>query len=236
VTTEAPAYYARVASLTLIDAVRLKLTALTRLPQTVSPSLAEQNTVRPDRHVKAPKMKRVLAAGIALASGLPSVAGAQYNVHWTAPTSANNHMAAFPMGTPLLLATRTELNTKNNHPGDHFYLEVAEPLVHRGQVVVPVGSIAVGEVMRSERNGHFGKRGEIDIRINYVETPSGPVRLTGRSARQGRGQGLLSIGGALFVSWPMMFIHGTSGRVPANTRVEAYLADDLRFSLQAPVS
>ena len=190
----------------------------------------------PDCHVGAPKMKRVLAAGIALASCLPSVAGAQYNVHWTAPTSANSHMAAFPMGTPLLLATRTELNTKINHPGDRFYLEVAEPLVHRGQVVVPVGSIAVGEVMRSERNGHFGKRGEIDIRIDYVETPSGPVRLTGRSARQGRGQGLLSIGGALFVSWPMMFIHGTSGRVPANTRVQAYLADDLRFNLQTPVS
>ncbi len=144
-------------------------------------------------------------------------------------------MASFPMGTPLQLATRTELNTKDCHAGDRFYLEVAEPLMYRGQVVVPVGSIAVGEVMRSERNGHFGKRGQLDIRINYVETPSGPVRLSGRTGRHGYGQELLSIGGALLVSWPMIFIHGTSGRLPAETSVTAYLADDLRFNLQ-PIS
>ena len=136
------------------------------------------------------------------------------------------------MGTPIQLTTRTELNTKESHAGDRFYLEVAEPLMYRGQVVVPVGSIAVGEVMRSERNGYFGKRGQIEIRINYVETPSGPVRLSGRSGRQGTGQGLLAIGGALFISWPMMFIHGTSGRVPAETPITAYLADELRFNPQ----
>ncbi|MGY2737328.1 hypothetical protein [Sphingomonas sp. UYP23] len=177
-------------------------------------------------------MKHVLIASVALAACLPSMAAAQYNVQWAAPASSAGRMASFPMGTPLQLATRTELNTKDSHAGDRFYLEVAEPLMYRGQVVVPVGSIAVGEVMRSERNGHFGKRGQLDIRINHVETPSGPVRLSGRTARHGYGQGLLSIGGALLVSWPMIFIHGTSGRLPAETAVTAYLADDLRFNLQ----
>ncbi|WP_081504313.1 hypothetical protein [Sphingomonas sp. PAMC 26621] len=180
-------------------------------------------------------MKHVLITSIALAACLPSIAVAQYNVQWAAPASNVGPMASFPMGTPLQLATRTELNTKDCHAGDRFYLEVAEPLMYRGQVVVPVGSIAVGEVMRSERNGHFGKRGQLDIRINYVETPSGPVRLSGRTGRHGYGQELLSIGGALLVSWPMIFIHGTSGRLPAETSVTAYLADDLRFNLQ-PIS
>lgn len=177
-------------------------------------------------------MKLTLWAGIALASLVPSIAGAQYTVQWAAPAAATGAVSYFPMGTPLQLATRTELNTKDSHAGDRFYLEVAEPLVYRGQVVVPVGSIAVGEVMRSERNGHFGKRGQLDIRVNYVETPSGPIRVSGRTTRQGNGQGVLSIGGALLVSWPMMFIHGTSGRLPAETPVTAYLADDLRFNVQ----
>lgn len=177
-------------------------------------------------------MKRVMCAAIALTSIMPSIADAQYAVQWTAPAAAPGPVSYFPMGTALQLKTRTELNTKDNHPGDRFYLEVAEPLVYRGQVVVPAGSIAVGEVMRAERNGHFGKRGQLDIRIDYVETPSGPIRLSGRAARQGTGQGLLSIGGALFISWPMIFIHGTSGRLPAETPVTAYLADDLRFNVQ----
>jgi hypothetical protein len=178
-------------------------------------------------------MKPTFWASLTLAACIPSIAAAQYSVQWPAPTStATGASAYFPMGMPLQLTTRTELNTKEAHSGDRFYLEVAEPLVYHGQVVVPVGSIAVGEVMRSERNGHFGKRGQLDVRLDYVQTPSGPVRISGRSARQGTGQGVLAIGGALFVSWPMMFIHGTSGRLPADSPITAYLADDLRFAVR----
>lgn len=177
-------------------------------------------------------MKSIFWASIAIASFLPATAEAQYKVQWAAPPAATGGYAYLPMGTPLQLTTRTELNTKDNHAGDRFYLEVAEPIVYRGQVIVPAGSIAVGEVMRAERNGHFGKRGQLDIRLNYLETPNGPVRLSGRMARKGSGQGLLSIGGGLVVAWPMLFIHGTSGRLPAETPVTAYLADDLRFDLQ----
>ena len=169
---------------------------------------------------------------LALAASIPSVAAAQYSVHWAAPVAATGPSAYFPIGMPLQLKTRNELNTKDVHSGDRFYLEVAEALIYRGQVVVPVGSIAVGEVMRSERSGNFGKRGELEVRLDYVETPSGPVRISGRSARQGLDQGVLAIGGALFVSWPMMFIHGTSGRLPADSPITAYLADDLHFGVQ----
>lgn len=179
-------------------------------------------------------MKRAYWVAIAIASLVPTVADAQFNVQWATPAAASTATGTFvyfPMGTPLQLTTRTELNTKDSHAGDRFYLEVAEPLVYRGQVVVPVGSIAVGEVMRAERNGHFGKRGQLDVRLDYVQTPSGPVRLSGRTARKGSGQGLLAIGGGAVIAWPMLFIHGTSGRLPADTAMTAYLADDLRFTL-----
>lgn len=174
-------------------------------------------------------VKQVICAGM-LALLPITAASAQTVVNWSAPKpGAGGQFVSFPMGTELQLTTRTELNTKQNHPGDRFYLEVAEPLVYRGQVVVPVGAVAVGEVMRSERNGHFGKKGKLDVRILYVQTPSGPVRLSGRSSREGTGQGVLSIAGAIIVSWPMIFIHGTSGRLPADTPVTAYLADELLF-------
>lgn len=182
-------------------------------------------------------MKTAFGIGIALAVAVatvaaPTVAAAQERVQWAAPAPTTGRTAYLPMGTALQLTTRLELNTKQNATGDRFYLEVAEPVVYRGQVIIPAGAIAVGEIMRAERNGYFGKRGRLDIRLNYVQTPSGPVRISGRLARAGTGQELLSIGGALFVSWPMMFIHGTSGRVPADTSITAYLADDLRFSVQ----
>jgi hypothetical protein len=180
-------------------------------------------------------MKLVYGACLALFAAAPATVSAQEIVQWAAPLPPSGRTVSFPMGTPVRLTTRTELNTKQNRPGDRFYLEVARPISYRGQVVIPAGAVAVGEIMRAEHNGMFGKRGEIAVRMNYVQTPSGPVRLSGRIARNGLGQELLSIGGALFVSWPMMFIHGTSGRVPADTPVIAYLADDLRFSVQPGV-
>lgn len=177
-------------------------------------------------------MKMILWASVGLAMAAPSTVRAQEVVHWSVSVNSAGRVAYLPMGTALQLTTRTELNTKENHAGDRFYMEVAEPIVYRGQVVVPVGSLAVGEVMRAERNGHFGKRGQLDIRLNYVQTPSGPVRISGRMARKGSGQGLLAIGGGIVLAWPMLFIHGTSGKLPADTPITAYLADDLRFTLQ----
>jgi hypothetical protein len=179
-------------------------------------------------------MRLAFSTGAVFAVLAPIAASAQEIVQWTAPVAATERTAFFPMGTPVQLTTRTELNTKEVHSGDRFYLEVAEPVVYRGQVVIPVGAVAVGEVMRAERNGHFGKRGKIDIRLNYVHTPNGPVRLSGHAGRQGTGQGLLAIGGAVVLWAPIMLvIHGTSGRVPANTPMTAYLADDLRFRVEA---
>lgn len=174
-------------------------------------------------------MRAMMMAAVATA-GICGTATAQDVVQWSAPPAAmHGQYSYFPMGTPLRLMTRTELSSRDAHPGDRFYLEVAEPLVYRDQVVVPAGSTAVGEVARVERNGALGKRGEMGVRLLYVQTPSGPIRLSGKTEGIGKGQQLLAIGGAAVIGWPMIFIHGTSARLRADTPITAYLADDLRF-------
>lgn len=175
------------------------------------------------------------AAAVAVATfGSGGAASAQEVVRWSVPPAADHgRYAYFPMGTPLALSTRVELSTRNNRAGDRFALEVSEPLTYRGQVVVPAGAPAVGEVMRIERSGAVGKRGEMAVRLLYVQTPSGPIRLSGKAERAGFSQAALAIGGAAVIFWPMIFIHGTSARLPAGTAVTAYLADDLRFPVAA---
>lgn len=177
-------------------------------------------------------MMVVKMAAAVLAAMTIAQAQAQQVIQWAAPAAQTGQYAYFPMGTSLQLTTRTELNTKSSRAGDRFYLEVVEPLVYRGQVVVPVGSTAVGEVMRAERNGVFGKKGQLEVRLLYVQTPSGPVRLSGRVARSGKGQGVLAIGGGVILAWPLLFVHGTSGKLTADTPMTAYLAEELRFAVQ----
>jgi len=178
-------------------------------------------------------MKKISVGVLGIVMSVSSVAQAQNTYYWPAPTSISQQgqMAYFPMGTPIVLTTRTQVSTKDNKPGDRIYLQVAENLMYRGQVVVPIGSPAVAEVTRAERNGHFGKKGKLEVRLLYVETPSGPVRLSGRRASEGKSGTAASVATIVVVGWLGFLVHGTSAKLAPDTIVTAYLADDLRFMM-----
>ncbi|MGN6377043.1 MAG: hypothetical protein ACTHMG_16020 [Sphingomonas sp.] len=181
--------------------------------------------------------KNLLIGGAVVAAFVASSVQAQTYVHWSAPVSPAQatRMAYFPMGTQLDLLTRTQVSSKDNKPGDRVYLDVAEGLSYQGQVIIPAGSVAVGEVTSLQHNGHVGKKGKIGIRLLYVQTPYGPVHLTGRASDEGTSGTIPSVATMLFVSaLGGFFIHGTSARIPEGTPVQAMLAEDLRFFVQPP--
>ncbi|WP_181321192.1 hypothetical protein [Sphingomonas sp. PP-CE-3G-477] len=166
---------------------------------------------------------------------LATPAAAQNFVYWPAPAAVTGTpvpMSYFPMGTPLTLRSRTQVSTKVNKPGDRLYLDVAESLSYRGQVVVPAGSVAVAEVAAVQRNGHFGKKGKLEIRLLYIDTPSGPVRLSGQANDEGTSGTITSVATILFASPLGFLVHGTSAQLPPGTLVRAYLADDMQFAVQ----
>lgn len=177
-------------------------------------------------------MKTIAFGTFALGLAAAAPASAQTMIVWPAPVAAAQAASTsyFPIGTPLRLVTRTEVSSKENKPGDRLYLTVAEDLTYRGQVIVPAGSVAVGEVADMQRNGHFGKKGKLGIQLLHVETPSGPIRLSGRAGDEGTSATAVSIATIALVSWTGMFIHGTSAYLPSGTPVAGYLAQDLRFA------
>lgn len=150
----------------------------------------------------------------------------------TMATTASAQDYYLPYGAPVSLITRTELNTKDNRAGDRFYLEVAEPVRARGQVIIPAGAIAVGEVVRSERNGHFGKSGKIDTRILYIDTNERRFALTGQSNRTGKGGTVGTVAAVLVFGVFGGLVHGTSGYVKAGTPVMAYTGEDIQFTMR----
>ena len=181
------------------------------------------------------KQGKIVIASLAVLVG--GTASAQDSYHWPAPNRPVDgaRMTEFPMGTPLAVVTRTEANTKQMKPGDRVYLDVAETLYYRGQAVVPVGSPVVAEVARSERNGHFGKKGTIELRMLYAETPSGPVRLSGGTVRKGTGATAWSVPAMILLDMPILaLVHGTSGYIRQGTPITAYTAEPLLFMPQAP--
>lgn len=178
-------------------------------------------------------MNKLILGALVLTLGSNSAAQAQNTYYWKAPAAAADEQTqAFflPGGTPLKLRILSQVSSRDSKPGDRVYLEVAESISFRGQVVIPVGAPAFGEVSVMERNGHFGKKGKIGVRLIQVETPSGPVRLGGAAYKEGHSGTAASVATIVLVSWVGFVIHGTSARVMPGTPVDAFLSEPLSFA------
>ena len=107
-------------------------------------------------------MKKLILSALALAVASNSAAQAQNTYYWKAPvTVADEQTQAFflPSGTPLKLRILNQVSSRDSKPGDRVYLEVAESVSFRGQVVIPVGAPAFGEVSVMERKS-FRQKGQ----------------------------------------------------------------------------
>ena len=161
--------------------------------------------------------RHFLVAAAAIATVLPSVATAQDYY--------------LPNGYPVMLTTQNDMSSRFNKSGQRIFFNVAENVEAKGQVLIPAGSVAVGEIVRADRNGHVGKSGKIAVRVMYIDTPQQRIALTGDRAVHGKSGTIPVVATFMFVSMlGSMFIHGTNAKIPAGTMVQAYLAQDLKFA------
>jgi hypothetical protein len=151
---------------------------------------------------------------------------------------ASSQQVFLRAGTPLTLKTLTQLTTKGKHlkVGDRFSLEVADPVSLQGQVVIPVGSNAVGEVTSIRNKGMWGKSGNIETRMLYVTANDRRIRLSGAVSDKGVKAGGGAIATSAIVFLPAgFFMTGTSAVIPPGTRVTALLDEDVPIVFAAPV-
>jgi hypothetical protein len=84
-------------------------------------------------------------------------------------------------GTPVRLRLNSTVSSGTAHEGDMVDFEVTEPLVARGLVLIPKGSIALGHVSKVRAKRRFGRAGELEISIDSVRVGDGgtaPLRAT----------------------------------------------------------
>lgn len=132
-------------------------------------------------------------------------------------------------GTSIPLRLTQELTTKGKKlkAGDRFNLEVSEAISLNGVTVIPVGSLAVGEITTVRNKGMFGKSGLIEARVMYVRANGRQIRLTGRFDDKGIAGGVGAGVAAAYTLVGGFLITGTSARIPAGTQVMSYLDEDM---------
>ena len=139
-------------------------------------------------------------------------------------------------GTPIALKMREQLTTKgkNLRVGQRFQLEVAEPVLLNGQVVIPVGSAATGEVTHVRNKGMWGKSGAINARILWVRANGQQIRLTGQVDDKGVTGTAGVIGAIALVPVAGFLVTGTSAVIPLGAPINAFIDEDVPLVFAAP--
>jgi hypothetical protein len=139
-----------------------------------------------------------------------------------------------PAGTEVILTTRTDLTSRRARAGTRFELEVADPVMLHGQVVIPAGSIAMGEVTRRRNTGMWGRRGILETRLLFVRVGDQQIRVTGAAGDRGRAGTAGVIASAVLLPVAGFFVRGSHARIPAGTRTVAYTEAALPVTFTGP--
>jgi hypothetical protein len=96
-----------------------------------------------------------------------------------------SNTANVPPGTEVVVKTLETMTSKTSKTGDKFAVVVVNDVVVDQQVVIPAGARGTGTVIfgRAKRSG--GVSGALDVRIDSVDTPSGPIKLKASDANRG---------------------------------------------------
>lgn len=175
---------------------------------------------------------RSAMAGALLIASMPAIAQTPMII------GSQKMSNTLPAGTqvPLKLVAELTTNGKRLRVGDRFNLEVSDAVLLNNRVVIPAGSIAVGEITSVRNKGMWGKSGNIDGRVLYVRANGQQIRLSGGLHDKGTtGTGAV-VGAAVLLPLAGFFMTGTSATLPAGTPVMGYLNEDLpvTFAADAP--
>lgn len=132
-------------------------------------------------------------------------------------------------GTPIHLATETEMNSQETRTGDRIELRVLDAVSVDGHTVIPIGTRGVGEVTLAKKKGMWGKSGRLEFRPLYLSLGGRQVPISTRKNTREKGETGTAGVVASIVVLPLagFFVTGTSAKIPRGSTVDAELSEDL---------
>jgi hypothetical protein len=182
-------------------------------------------------------MKLCIVAGALFATSTSVVAqvapvAAPAIVPIAAPAS---NMAVLRTGTevPLKLAEMVTTKGKKLKVGQRIHMEVAEPVLVNGVIVVPAGSPAMGEITEVRNKGMWGKSGHFTGRALYTTVNGRQMRLSGGFDDKGTTGTAGVVGAIALIPVAGFFMTGTSAELPIGAPVKAFMDEDVQLAMSA---
>lgn len=141
-----------------------------------------------------------------------------------APSAAVTAPAPVPANTVVELELVDPVGSRTSKPDELFALRVVADVSVGGQVLIPAGSPAVGQVVHAQKAGGGGKAGELILAARHVDTPQGRVRLRSTFGAAGAHHTVASLVTAQFIGPFAMAVRGGEIVLAPGTRMLARTA------------
>ena len=182
-----------------------------------------------------------LAGGVILMLCLGSAAWAQDPQQPPAavPSVAPAPVAAVPAekiilkeGADVSLKFAQDVNSKTANDDDPVALVLDQDIKIGDMVVVKAGAKAVGTITHAKKAGMLGKAGELNMRLDYLITDSGRLRLRGTKGKEGEGKVGATVALTVLFGPIGLIKHGKNVEITQGTPLLVYT--DENYDVPAP--
>jgi hypothetical protein len=131
-----------------------------------------------------------------------------------------------PEGTEFRLRLEDRLSTKTSAEGDRFTVTLVDDVPLADGTTLKAGYRGVGEIVHLKKNGRVGKKGELNVRLNYLRVGDERIKLRASKGAQGGGNtGGLIVGIALVGVFGLL-VKGKSAEIPKGTQFAGFADTD----------
>lgn len=132
--------------------------------------------------------------------------------------------------TPVELMATAEVTTATAKPGTVFKLRVNRAVLIGGKTVIPVGTLAFGEVTAAKDAGGLGKSGKMTARLLRIQLGDAAIPIEGVVETKGSGAG--SAGVAVLATGLMGVFHrGNNAKIKAGEILSGFVSEDVAIDL-----
>ena len=182
---------------------------------------------------------RALASGVVLVLCFGSAVLAQDPQQQPPPATSAAPAAVAPAekvilkeGADVSLKFAQDVNSKTANDDDPVALVLDQDIKIGDVVVVKAGAKAVGTITHAKKAGMLGKAGELNMRLDYLITDAGRLRLRGTKGKEGEGKVGATVALTVLFGPIGLIKHGKNVEIKQGTPLLVYT--DENYEVPAP--
>ena len=147
-----------------------------------------------------------------------------------APAAAPSEKHLLKEGADVSLKFAQDLSSKTANDDDPVSLVLDQDIKIGDLVVVKAGAKAVGTITHSKKAGMMGKAGELNMRLDYLITDAGHLRLRGTKGKEGEGKVGATVALTVLFGPIGLIKHGKNVEIKQGTPLLVYTDENYEVS------